>query len=56
MWTSWSWGTDPAAYWALRHALETAPGYPLDLYTETDDAVFVAKLRERGQVIYERQA
>ena len=45
-------GTDPGAYWELRHALEDALGRSLDLFTETDDARFVAKARARGAVIY----
>jgi predicted nucleotidyltransferase len=46
-------GTDPSAFWELRHALEDALGRSLDLFTETDDARFVAKGRARGTVIYE---
>jgi predicted nucleotidyltransferase len=46
-------GTDPGAFWELRHALEDALGRSLDLFTETDDARFVAKGRARGTVIYE---
>jgi predicted nucleotidyltransferase len=49
-------GTDAGAYWDLRHALEEAVGRPLDLFTETDDARFVAKARARGVVIYECQS
>jgi predicted nucleotidyltransferase len=45
-------GTDPGAYWDLRHALEGAIGRSLDLFTETDDARFVAKARARGVRIY----
>jgi predicted nucleotidyltransferase len=49
-------GTEPAAYWELRHALETALERPLDLFTEADDARFVDKARARGKVIYERES
>jgi predicted nucleotidyltransferase len=45
-------GTEPAAYWDLRRELEAALGRPLDLFTEADDARFVAKARARGEVIY----
>jgi predicted nucleotidyltransferase len=41
-------GTAPGAYWELRHALEDTLGRSLDLFTETDDARFVAKARARG--------
>ena len=49
-------GTDAGAYWDLRHALEEAVGRPLDLFTETDDARFVAKARARGALIYESES
>jgi hypothetical protein len=43
---------EPTAYWDLRRELEAALGRPLDLFTEADDARFVAKARARGEVIY----
>jgi predicted nucleotidyltransferase len=46
-------GVGAAAYWDLRHALELALGRPLDLFTQDDDPVFVAKVMTRGQVIYD---
>ena len=45
-------GVGPAAYWDLRHDLEQALGRPLDLFTQTDDPAFVAKIMARGQAIY----
>jgi len=48
-------GTEPAAYWDLRRELETALGRPLDLFTEADDARFVAKARARGEVVYQSE-
>lgn len=45
-------GVCAAAYWNLRRDLEQALGRPLDLFTQDDDPVFVAKIIARGQVIY----
>ena len=45
-------GVGAAAYWNLRRDLEQALGRPLDLFTQDDDPVFVAKIIARGQVIY----
>ncbi|MBK1633012.1 DNA polymerase beta [Thiohalocapsa halophila] len=45
-------GIGPAAYWALRQELEQALGRPLDLHTQDDDPVFVAKAIHRGKLIY----
>jgi len=42
-----------ADYWSLRRDLETALGCPLDLYTQDDDPVFVRKIMERGELVYE---
>ena len=40
-------------YWSLRRELESALDWPLDLYTQDDDPVFVRKIMERGELIYE---
>ncbi|MEX2534770.1 MAG: nucleotidyltransferase domain-containing protein [Trueperaceae bacterium] len=40
-------------YWEFRHALESALGYPLDLYTQADDPLLVNKIVERGDVVYD---
>ena len=40
-------------YWPLRRDLEAALGCPLDLYTQDDDPVFVRKVMERGELVYE---
>ncbi len=45
-------GVGAAAYWDLRRDLEQALERPLDLFTQDDDPVFVAKIIARGQVIY----
>ncbi len=45
-------GVAAAAYWDLRRDLEQALGRPLDLFTQADDPVFVAKVIARGEVIY----
>ena len=45
-------GVGAAAYWDLRRVLEQALGRPLDLFSQDDDPVFVAKIMARGQVIY----
>jgi len=39
-------------YWQFRHELEEAVQLPIDLYTESDDPVFVRKIKERGEKIY----
>ena len=40
-------------YWKLRFDLETAIGCPVDLYSQTDEAQFVKKIMDRGEVVYE---
>jgi predicted nucleotidyltransferase len=40
-------------YWAFRHELEQAMNFPVDVYTQDDDPVFIRKMSERGEVIYE---
>ena len=47
-------GTDPVAYWDLRRELEAVLRRSLDLFTEADDPVLVARIQARGQTIYER--
>lgn len=42
-------------YWVFRYELEQALDFPVDVYTQTDDAVFVRKMTERGETIYEAQ-
>jgi predicted nucleotidyltransferase len=48
-------GVGPAAYWDLRRDLERALGLSLDLFTQDDDPVFVAKIMARGQAIYGKE-
>jgi uncharacterized protein len=45
-------GIGHADYWDLRRDLEQALGRPLDLFTQDDDAILVAKIIARGQCIY----
>jgi predicted nucleotidyltransferase len=45
-------GVGAGDYWELRHDLERALERPLDLITQDDDPVFVAKARARGVQIY----
>jgi len=40
-------------YWELWRMLEEATGHSIDLYCQSDDSVFVKKIKERGEVIYE---
>ncbi|MBC8179886.1 nucleotidyltransferase domain-containing protein [candidate division KSB1 bacterium] len=40
-------------YWDFRYDLEEAVDIPLDIYTESDDPVFIKKILSRGEVIYE---
>ncbi|EFK11262.1 nucleotidyltransferase domain protein [delta proteobacterium NaphS2] len=47
---------DTNQYWDFRHDLEQALDYPLDVYTQTDDPVFVQKVLKRGEKIYEVQS
>jgi predicted nucleotidyltransferase len=42
-----------AQYWDFKRALEEAWTYPVDLYTQDDDPIFVNKILTRGQVVYE---
>lgn len=43
-------------YWRCRHELEEALDYPLDLYTQDDDPIFVRKILDRGETIYDVQS
>ncbi len=43
-------------FWQCRRELEQATQYPVDLYTQIDDPVFVKKILKRGEVIYEAQS
>ena len=40
-------------FWTFRHELEEAVDIPIDIYNENDDPIFVKKIIERGEVIYE---
>lgn len=42
-----------AENWDFKRALEEALTYPVDLYTQDDDPIFVNKILTRGQVVYE---
>lgn len=42
-------------YWKFRHELEQALAYPVDIYTQDDDPVFVQKILQRGEIVYEIQ-
>ncbi|GAK56027.1 nucleotidyltransferase domain protein [Candidatus Vecturithrix granuli] len=44
-----------ADYWKFRHELEQAIGYPVDIYTQDDEPVFVQKILQRGEIVYEIQ-
>jgi predicted nucleotidyltransferase len=45
-------GAKATDYWDLRRDLEHALGRPLDLFTQDDDPVLVAKIMARGKLIY----
>ncbi len=40
-------------YWTCWRKLEEMTGFPVDLYTITDDTLFVQKIMQRGELIYE---
>jgi len=40
-------------YWEFRHALEQALKLSVDIYTQDDNLYLVAKVLERGEVIYD---
>jgi len=39
-------------YWQFRYDLEEAVQLPIDLYTDSDDHVFIQKIVARGEKIY----
>ena len=43
-------------YWDLLHDLEEVLGSPVDLHTDRDDARFVRKVLDRGEVVYEAES
>ena len=42
-------------YWKFCHELERMILYPVDIYTQNDDPVFVQKILQRGEIVYEIQ-
>ncbi len=40
-------------YWDFMRELQDTIGLPVDMYTDTDDEMFVKKILERGEVLYE---
>ena len=44
---------DNNKYWEFLHELEETVNFSIDLYTDKDDSVFVQKIMERGEVVYE---
>lgn len=46
-------GLEKDDYWKIWHDLEEAVNYPVDLYCQFDDPVFIKKIKERGELIYE---
>ena len=47
------WPLSAVDYWPFKRALEEATDYPCDVYTKDDDPVFVSKVLERGEVVYD---
>ena len=41
-----------ADYWNFKRDIEEVMGYPVDLYTQDDEPLFVSKVQARGQVIF----
>jgi len=39
-------------YWNLKRELEEVVDFPIDLYTDSDDPIFIGKIISRGEVIY----
>ena len=39
-------------YWKFRRDLEESVEFPVDLYTDQDDKIFIDKIISRGEVIY----
>ena len=46
-------GLPPEKYWDLWRDLEDWAGESVDLYCQRDDPVFVRKIKEKGELIYE---
>ena len=46
---------DNKLYWNMLRDLEDAATYDIDLYTQSDEAQFIKKIKERGIKIYESQ-
>jgi predicted nucleotidyltransferase len=46
----------PENFWELNRDLEDALNLPVDLYTDTDEKAFIAKIITRGKVIYDASA
>ena len=44
---------DAERFWDFRRELEDTLDMPVDLYTDTDDAIFISKIIARGMVIYD---
>ena len=44
---------DNKLYWNMLRDLEDAATYDIDLYTQSDEAQFIKKIKERGIKIYE---
>jgi len=44
---------DNIVYWNMLRDLEDAATYNIDLYTQSDEAKFIKKIKERGIKIYE---
>ena len=42
-----------SVYWEFVRELEETIGLPVDMVTDSDDEVFVKKILERGEVLYE---
>jgi len=41
------------SFWEFRREIEDALEMPVDLYTDSDDPVFIQKVIARGEVIYD---
>ena len=39
-------------YWNFKSNIEEVTGYPVDLYTQDDEASFVSKVRSRSELIF----
>lgn len=43
-------------YWEMLHDLEELANQPIDLYCQLDDPVFIAKVKNRGELVYESRS